>query len=263
MENITLFIAKYSLVVLKKIIYIVLLYISYKPVKEFSVNFLKKILRKNRTDELLISFLIPTLTSFIIILYFFNIIEILGLQLSSFIAVLASVSIGVGLALKGNFSDIAGGIQILLTKPFKKGDFIVACGSEGVVQRITFLYTILYSADNKKIIIPNGNLSSSAVTTVTANPERRADFVFFAEKTCSIDQVKEVLFNVVKNHPSVLKDKDIFVKFSKETYSAAEFIVRVWTLKENFRDLNADIQEEVKKSFDREGIRFPYESYEI
>ncbi|MGL4509511.1 MAG: mechanosensitive ion channel family protein, partial [Cetobacterium sp.] len=78
-----------------------------------------------------------------------------------------------------------------------------------------------------------------------------------------IDKVREVLFDVVNNHPSVLKDKDIFVKFAKETPIASEFIVRVWTLKENFRDLNADIQEEVKKRFDKEGIRIPYQSYEI
>ncbi|MEG0645085.1 MAG: mechanosensitive ion channel [Cetobacterium sp.] len=263
MENIITIIAKYSLVILKKLIYLVILYLTYNPVKEFLVNSLKKVLKKNKTDELIISFLIPTLTSFLIIFYFFNAIEILGLELSSFVTLLASIGIGVGLALKANFSDIAGGIQILLTKPFKKGDFITACGSEGVVQRITFLCTLLYTADNRKVIIPNGKLSTSVVTTVTANPERRADFVFFAEKNSSIDKVKDVLLDVVNSHPSVLKDRGIFVRFSKETESALEFIVRVWTLKENFRDLSADIQEEVKKSFDREGINFPYQSYDM
>ena len=123
--------------------------------------------------------------------------------------------------------------------------------------------SVLNSVDNKKIIIPNGKLSTSVITNVTSNFERRMDFTFFADKKISIDKVKEILYSVVKEHPLVLKEKDIFVKFSKETNSATEYIVRAWVLKENFRDVSADIQENVKKRFDEEEIRLPYTSYEI
>ncbi|MGL4997368.1 mechanosensitive ion channel family protein [Cetobacterium sp.] len=255
--------AKYSPIVLKKIIYLAILYISYKPIKSFSIKSLKKILRKKNFDELLVSFLSTTLNTLVIVFYFLNLVQILGLKIASLLTIFGSIGIGVGLALKGSLSDVAGGIQILVSKPFKKGDFIISCGAEGSVQKINFLYTALNTVDNRKIIVPNGKLSSAIVTTVTGNSERRADFVFFTEKECSIDKVKAVLFDVLNSHPSVLKNKDIFIKFSKETACAAEFIVRVWTLKENFKDLNSDIQETVKKRFDAEGIRFPYQSYEV
>lgn len=262
-DEVILYIAKYSPVLIKKAIYLLILYFTYNLVKEFVVGSLKKILRKKILDELLVNFLLTSTSLMIMIFYFLNLLEILGLKTTSILALIGSVGVGIGLALKGSLSDVAGGIQILVSKPFKKGDFIIAAGTEGAVQKISFLYTILNSVDNKKIIVPNGKLSSSIVTTVTANPQRRADFLFFTDKKCNIDKVREVLFDVVNNHPSVLKDKDIFVKFAKETSIASEFIVRVWTLKENFRDLNADIQEEVKKRFDKEGIRIPYQSYEI
>ncbi|MGL5355057.1 MAG: mechanosensitive ion channel family protein [Cetobacterium sp.] len=255
--------AKYSPVILKKMIRLAVLFISYGYVKDFCLKFLKKILRKKGFEELVVSFLATSLKTLIIVCYFIDFIQILGLRATSIIAILGSMSLGVGLALKGSLSDVAGGIQILMSKPFKKGDFIISCGAEGSVQKIGFLNTTLNTVDNRKVIVPNGKLSSSVVTTVTANPQRRADFVFFTEKECSIDKVKAVLFDVLNNHPSVLKDRDIFVKFSKETAIAAEFIVRVWTQKENFRDLNSDIQEAVKKRFDAEGIRFPYQSYRV
>ncbi|MCQ8213114.1 mechanosensitive ion channel [Cetobacterium somerae] len=262
-EELILYTAKYSPILLKKIVYLLILYFTYRPVREFLVVSLKKILKKSTFDELLVNFLLTSTNLLIIIFYFLNLLEILGLKTTSILALIGSIGVGVGLALKGSLSDVAGGIQILVSKPFKKGDFIIAAGTEGAVQKISFLYTVLNSVDNKKIIVPNGKLSSSIVTTVTANPQRRADFLFFADKKCNIDKVREVLFNVVSNHPAVLKEKDIFVKFAKETSTASEFIVRVWTLKENFRDLNADIQEEVKKRFDLEGIRIPYQSYDV
>ena len=240
-----------------------IIYFKNNQEKDFKVGSKKKILKKKILDEVLVNFLLTATKLMVIIFYFLNLLEILGLKTTSILALIGSVGVGIGLALKGSLSDVAGGIQILVSKPFKKGDFIIAAGTEGAVQKISFLYTILNSVDNKKIIVPNGKLSSSIVTTVTANPQRRADFLFFADKKCDIDKVRKVLFDIVNNHPAVLKDKDIFVKFAKETPIASEFIIRVWTLKENFRDLNADIQEEVKKRFDKEGIRIPYQSYEI
>lgn len=263
LDEVILYIAKYSPILLKKVIYLLILYFTYNPVKEFLVDSLKKILRKSTLDELLVNFLLTATRLMVVIFYFLNLLEILGLKTTSILALIGSAGVGIGLALKGSLSDVAGGIQILISKPVKKGDFIIAAGTEGTVQKISFLYTILNSVDNKKIIVPNGKLSSSVVTAVTANPQRRADFLFFVDKKCNIDKIREVLFDIVNNHPAVLKEKDIFVKFAKETPIALEFIVRVWTLKENFRDLNADIQEEVKKRFDKEGIKIPYESYEI
>ncbi len=263
LDELVLYTAKYFPIMLKKVIYLSILYLTYKPIKEFFMGALRRVLRKKPLEELLSNFLLTTTEVLILIFYFFNILELIGFKTASILTLVGSVGIGIGLALKGSLSDVAGGIQILISKPFKKGDFIISSGAEGAVQKITFLYTVLNSVDNKKIIVPNGKLSSAIVTTVTANPERRADFLFFVDKSTNIDKVKGVLYDVVNNHPSVLKERDIFVRFAKETPTALEFIVRVWTLKENFRDLNADIQEEVKNRFDLENIKIPYQSYEV
>ncbi|MGL4989160.1 MAG: mechanosensitive ion channel family protein, partial [Cetobacterium sp.] len=176
--------AKYSPIVLRKGIRLAILFISYGYVKDFCIKFLKKFLRKKGFEELVVSFLAKSLKAIIMVCYAIDLINVLGLKTTSFLTILGSMSLGVGLALKGSLSDVAGGIQILMSKPFKKGDFIIACGAEGSVQKIGFLNTILNTVDNKKVIVPNGKISSAVVTTVTANPIRRADFLFFTEKEC-------------------------------------------------------------------------------
>ncbi|MGL5051520.1 MAG: mechanosensitive ion channel family protein, partial [Fusobacteriaceae bacterium] len=147
-------VAKASPVLIKKIIFLIILGLSYKPVTIFLTKAFKKFLSIRKLDELLMNFLESLLNILIIIFYVLNVIQILGIQTASLLALLGSIGIGVGLALKGSLSDLAGGIQILVSRNFTKGDFITTCGVEGIVQKISFLYTVLYTPDNKYIVIP-------------------------------------------------------------------------------------------------------------
>ncbi|MGL5125892.1 MAG: mechanosensitive ion channel family protein [Fusobacteriaceae bacterium] len=256
-------VAKASPVLIKKIIFLIILGLSYKPVTIFLTKAFKKFLSIRKLDELLMNFLESLLNILIITFYVLNVIQILGIQTASLLALLGSIGIGVGLALKGSLSDLAGGIQILVSRNFTKGDFITTCGVEGIVQKISFLYTVLYTPDNKYIVIPNGKLSSEVIINVGTNKERRVDCIFSVAYDTCIDKTKEVLEDIAKNHELILQDKEIFVRLGKHSASSLDFTVRVWTKKENFRDVTFDLQELVKKRFDKEGIEIPYTKIDV
>ncbi|WP_432205110.1 mechanosensitive ion channel family protein [Cetobacterium somerae] len=255
--------AKAGPIFIKKIILLAILWVTYKPVKGFIMKAFRKFLSLKKLDELLVHFLESFLNILIIIFYTLNIIQILGIEVTSILALLGSIGIGVGLALKGSLSDLAGGMQILASRYFTKGDYIIACGVEGTVQRITFLYTVLHTVDNKFVVVPNGRLSGEVIVNAGANDERRVDFVFSVSYDTSIDKVKEVLTEIGKNHALVLKDKDIFVRLSKHNSSSLDFTMRVWTKKETYWDVFFDLQEIVKKRFDEEGIEIPYNKLDV
>lgn len=255
--------AKSAPVFIKKLILLSILWITYKPVQNFTLKAFTKFLSLKKLDELLIHFLRSFLNILIIIFYVLNVIQILGIEVTSILALLGSIGIGIGLALKGSLSDLAGGMQILASRYFTKGDYIISCNVEGTVQRITFLYTVLHTVDNKSVVVPNGKLSAEVIVNAGANPERRVDCVFSVSYDTPIDLVKTLLTEIAKNHPLVLKDKDIFVRLSKQNTSSLDFTVRVWAKKENYWDIFYDFQELVKKRFDQEGIEIPYNKLDV
>lgn len=257
------FLISASPIFLKKIVLLSILFISYKPIKNICLKGFEKVLKLRKVDALLIHFLESMLTVLIYIFYLLNVIQILGIEMTSILALIGSIGIGVGLALKGSLSDLAGGIQILVSRTFTKGDYISSCGVEGVVQRITFLYTVLFTLDNKQIVIPNGKLSGDVVTNYGFNSERRVDLIFSTSYDTNIEKVKKLITNILKNHSLVIQERDIFVRLGKHNSSSLDFTVRVWTLKENYWNVYFDLQELVKKKFDEEGIEIPYQKIDI
>ena len=252
-----------SPIFLKKIILLTILFITYNPIKKICLKGFEKILKIKKIDDLLIHFLESMLNVLIYMFYLLNIIQILGIEMTSILALIGSIGIGVGLALKGSLSDLAGGIQILISRTFTKGDYISTCGVEGIVQRITFLYTILFTLDNKQIVIPNGKLSGDIVTNYGFNKERRVDLIFSVSYETNIEKVKNLITNILKNHHLIIQEKDIFVRLGKHNSSSLDFIVRVWTLKENYWNVYFDLQELVKNKFDEERIEIPYQKIDI
>ncbi|MEG0643821.1 MAG: mechanosensitive ion channel [Cetobacterium sp.] len=255
--------AKSAPIFIKKLIFLAILWVTYRPVQGFIMKAFNKFLSLKKLDELLIHFLQSFLNILIIIFYALNVIQILGIEMTSILALLGSIGIGIGLALKGSLSDLAGGMQILASRYFTKGDYIITCSVEGTVQRITFLYTVLHTVDNKFVVVPNGKLSGEVIVNAGANAERRVDCVFSVSYDTSIDQVKELLTDIAKNHALILQDKDIFVRLSKHNSSSLDFTMRVWTKKENYWDVFFDLQELVKKRFDQEGIEIPYNKLDV
>lgn len=249
--------------IFKKLIFLAILWISFNPVRRVCIKGFNKFLTLKKIDDLLVQFLDSLMNIAIIIFYVLNVVQVIGVEMTSLLALLGSIGIGIGLALKGSLSDLAGGIQILISQYFAKGDYIITCGVEGVVQRITFLYTVLFTVDNKQVIIPNGKLSAEVIVNAGANSERRVDLVFSVSYDTSIDKVKEILTEIAMNHKAVLHDRDIFVRLSKQNSSSLDFTVRVWSKKEDYWDIFFDFQEIVKKRFDEEGIEIPYNKLDV
>ena len=188
---------------------------------------------------------------------------ILGIPTTSFVTALASCGVAIGLALQGALGNLAGGIMILVFKPFRVGDYITTASSSGTVSNITIMYTMLKTPDNKVITIPNGTLTNSVIENYSASDERRVDLVFTTSYDCDIDKVKTVLLDAVKKHERILKNPEPFARLTKHGDSALEYTVRVWCKAADYWDVNFDLIETVKKDFDANGISIPYPQMDI
>lgn len=194
---------------------------------------------------------------------FITVAMILGIPTTSFITALASCGVAIGLALQGSLSNLAGGLMILLFKPFKVGDYIETPDAAGTVSDITVMYTFLTTPDNKVITIPNGTLTNSVVQNFSAVENRRVDLTFTTDYNCSIDEVKAILMDVVNAHSLVLQDPEPFARLSAHGDSALEFTVRVWCKSDDYWDVRFDLLESVKKAFDENNIGIPYPQLDV
>ncbi len=194
---------------------------------------------------------------------FLTVAMILGIPTTSFITALASCGVAIGLALQGALSNVAGGIMILLFKPFKVGDYITTPGAAGTVSNISIIYTVLTTPDNKVITVPNGTLTNSVVENYSAVENRRVDLTFSTAYDCDIEKVKSILMGVVASHDKVLKDPQPFARLTKHGDSALEYTVRAWCKSSDYWDVHFDLMETVKKEFDANDISIPYPQMDV
>ncbi len=197
------------------------------------------------------------------VMLFITIAMILGIPATSFIAAIASCGVAIGLAMQGFLSNFAGGIMILIFKPFQIGDYIETPDTSGTVSEISVVYTILKTPDNKVITIPNGNLTNSIIQNYSAVDRRRVDMVFNTSYDSDVEQVKKILMDVVKKHPQVMQDPEPFARLSAHGESSLSFTVRAWCKTEDYWSVKFDLMEEVKKEFDSNGIAIPYPQMDV
>lgn len=188
-----------------------------------------------------------------------------GINTASFIAVLGTLGLTVGLALQGSLSNFAGGVLILLLKPFKVGDYIVdnGSGAEGNVDRIDLFYTKIITGDNRAVFIPNGALSNTTITNNTEFNTRRVDFVFGIAYESDIDKAKKIIYDIAKSDEKALPDKDVSVFVSSLDASQVAITLRVWCETDYYWDVKARVTEAVKKSFDANGIEIPFDQLQV
>ncbi|MGO5426349.1 mechanosensitive ion channel family protein [Fusobacterium mortiferum] len=249
-------------ILLRGIVVIILL-LFWSKLIDGVLNAYHKILRKKKIEPLLESFTSSIIKTILYVILFFIIVGVAGVKATSLVTVLGTAGIAVGLALQGSLANLAGGVLILFFKPFSKGDYIITNGLEGTVEKIQILYSILYTIDNKVIIVPNGQLANNSIVNVTKNPERRLDLVFSVAYNTSIEKVKEILNKIANEHPNVLKDKPINIRLGTQNTSSLDFIFRVWVKTEKYWDSNFDFIELVKKEFDLNNIEIPYQKIDI
>ena len=186
-----------------------------------------------------------------------------GIPSTSFMTILASAGVAIGLALQGALSNFAGGLMILIFKPFKVGDYIESGSVAGVVSEITIIYTIVITVDNKTITVPNGSLTNSSITNYSTKPTRRVDLTISASYDDDIEKVKSVLLLVANSHEKVLQDPAPFVRLKEHSSSSLDYTVRVWVNGADYWEVFFDLQEDIKKAFDRENITIPYKHVDI
>lgn len=221
-------------------------------------NIIGKRIERSKTDDTLKPFLVSLIGTILKVLLILSIIKILGVDITSFVAIIAAAGFAIGLAFQGSLANFAGGVLLLTLRPFRVGDYVEGAGYSGTVKGIQILYTELITPDNKVIYIPNGILSNAGIVNYSVNDTRRVDFQFRTGYESDTNHVLETLNDVVQKHSLILQDPDPFVRLSEQGESAVVYTVRVWVNAEDYWTVHFDILEEVKKRFDEEKILIPY-----
>ncbi len=190
-------------------------------------------------------------------------VAIMGIPMASIVAVLAAGGLAIGMALQGSLANFAGGVMLLVFRPFRVGDYIETQNVQGTVRELTIFYTKLTTIDNREVTLPNGGLMNASITNYTANDLRRVDLVFHVAYESDIDRVKEVLRSIAAAHPLALQDPEPMIVLSEQGKSSLELSMRVWCKTENYWDLRFELVETVKKAFDRVGIEIPFEQLDV
>ncbi len=185
------------------------------------------------------------------------VISILGIPMASVIAVLASAGLTIGLALQGALTNFAGGIMLLIFRPFNVGDYISAAGGDGFVKTIALFYTVINTIDNKTITIPNGSLMNSNITNFTREGKRRVDLVFSCAKSENVADIQQKMVDVMMAHEKVLKDPAPFARLSGGTDTAMEFTLRAWCETADYWDVYFDMNQQVVEAFAAAGVKAP------
>lgn len=227
------------------------------------INLLNKLVRslldKRNFDPSVKSFASSLVNVTLTILLIISIVGALGVQTTSFAALLASAGVAVGMALSGNLSNFAGGLIVLLFKPYKVGDFIDYQGQSGTVREIQMFHTILKTTDNKVIYIPNGSLSSGVIVNYSNQQTRRIDWVFGVDYGTDYDHVKQVLETILAKETRILQEPDKpFIALTALADSSVNILVRVWVKSEDYWSVYFDMNKTVYEVFNKEGINFPF-----
>lgn len=244
------------------VVALLLLVVGFKIIKVIEKN-LKKEHKMSKLDKSVKSFLISILSVALKTLLFVIAASIIGIPTTSFITILGSAGVAIGLALQGGLSNLAGGLMLLIFKPFKVGDYIESGSVQGTVKSITMFYTNLTTVDNRIVHLPNGTLSNNTIINYNANAERRLDLEFNVAYDTKMDKVKKVINEVIDNCEYVLTDKDITVRLYKHADSSLTYAVKVWVKTENYWDALYFFEEEVKEAFDKNKIEIPYPQLDI
>ena len=225
---------------------------------QLSLKWLRTAPQLDRLDTGLRSFLVSFSRIILYVLLIITIAMVLGVPATSFITMLASCGVAIGLALQGSLSNFAGGLMILFFKPFKVGDYIETSGESGTVIEISVVYTVLLTPDSKRITIPNGGLTNSVIKNYSSEDLRRVDLTFSAAYGCDVESVKNIIRSVVDAHALVLKDPEAFVRLSSHGDSALTYTVRAWCKNSDYWTVYFDLMEGVKAAFDENSIEIPF-----
>lgn len=247
----------------KSILLAIAIYIAGKFVIKLINRLTRQMLERKNVDPTIQSFLKSFVSILLNVLLIIMVISALGVDTTSFAALLASIGVAAGMALSGNLQNLAGGLIILLFKPFKVGDFIEAQGTMGKVKEIQIIHTILLTADNKEIYLPNGSLSSGSITNYSKMATRRVDFTVSVEYGTDVEKVMNALKAIANSDERILKDPEPFCALSALADSSVNFTFRVWVNGADYWPVFFDLNKQIYEEFNSQDIKFPFPQLQI
>ena len=247
---------------IKIIIALIILFISFKVIN-FIAKKLTKRSEKRGIDKTISHTLIYIFKLGLKIVIAVCMVGYVGIDTSGITALVASAGVCIGLAVNGAVSNLAGGVMLILTRPFKIDDYIEALGHSGVVEEIRITQTKLRTPDNKIIYLPNGTLSSSEIVNYSENDLRRVDNTFSIAYDCDFEKAKAILTKICMEHELILKDPAPFIRVSNHGSSSIDIVTRVWTKNKDYWTVHFDLLEQVKMEFDANGIEIPFEQLDV
>ncbi len=230
-------------------------------VGKFLIGKVMGILDKNRgmakLDGAVRSFSMSAIKGALYVILVVTIINIMGVPMASVVAVIASAGVAVGLALQGALSNLAGGIMLVLFKPFHVGDYVDAAGVSGTVKEVSLFYTIIITTDNRHISVPNGSLMNANVINYSTEPLRRVDLTFACAKSETPAEIQNIMLNAMHNNPKVLQDPAPFARLSGGTNESMQFTVRAWVKNEDYWDVYFDLNQTITEQMGAAGVSAP------
>ncbi|MGL5563503.1 MAG: mechanosensitive ion channel family protein [Tannerellaceae bacterium] len=241
-----------------KIAVAILVFIAGKFLINLVVKMMRKLMEKRNLDASVRSFIDSFINILLTIILIFAVISVLGVDITAFAALLASAGVGIGMALSGNLSNFAGGLIILLFKPYRVGDAIDFQGVIGTVKEIQIFHTIMTTFDNKTVYIPNGSLSSGIITNFTHQQYRRVDWVIGIEYGTNYEYVKSVLQEMVDAENRIIKEPAPFIALHQLADSSVNVTMRCWVKAPDYWDVYFSMNQNIYKTFNDKGIGFPF-----
>jgi small conductance mechanosensitive channel len=246
----------------KLIIGIILLVIVFIIINQFAKG-LRKSLRKKGKDELVCNAVYNITRKVLKILALIVFFGFIGIEMTGIASIISSCAVALGLALQGSLSNIAGWVILIVTRPFRLGDFIEAQGVSGTVEEINLIYTHLKTTDNKVIYLPNGALSGGNIINYSVKPIRRLEQLYTIAYSSDVDLALKVIKETASKHSLVLKDPEPFVKVNSYDDSAITITLRVWMKNEDYWTVNYDLLDQVKKTLDENKIEIPFNQLDV
>ena len=226
-------------------------------------RFMARIMKKREMDPSLTSFIRSLVNILLKVALVISIAGMVGIEMTSFIAILGAAGLALGLALSGTLQNFAGGVMILIFKPYKVGDVVEAQGYTGKIKEIQIFNTIMLTPDNKTIIIPNGGMATGSMTNYSTEPQRRVDMTFGIGYGDNAAKAKEVLKGLIVADERILKDPEPFIALSELGDSSVNFVVRAWVESTDYWGVYFDMQEKVYNTFAKEGLNIPFPQMDV
>ncbi len=245
------------------IVIAIIIYFVGKKLIQCLVGFLKKSFGRSNMEEGVANFLLSIIKFALYFVLLIIICQFLGLETSSVVAILGSAGLTLGLALQGSLANFAGGVLILIMKPFVVGDYIIAGDQEGTVISIDIIYTKLQMVDNKTVIMPNGKLADSNIINVTNQHKRRIDIEVGVDYSENIQRVRKVLEEIIQNQKRILREEPIDIVVGALNSSSVDMVVHVWVEKEDYWSVRWEMLEKIKMKFDENGIVIPFNQLDV